>query len=416
MARKKFSKKEAVSEVKAMFSDNPDYVRQLLQELCQNIMEEERTEFLKAGIYERTGKRQGYRTGYKPKTLKTRVGKLELSVPRVRDSLFYPTLFEKYQRSEKALNLALMEAYIQGVSTRRMKKITEQLCGTEFSAGTISNLAKTLDEELDKFRNRDLSSSVYKYLVIDARYEHVRQGGFVVNQAVLMIAGINEDGKREILGVEIANIESEATWGDIFSRLKERGLHGVEFIVSDGHKGIREAVKKHFTGCIWQRCRVHYIRNIMGMVGRKDRKGVVKALKYIWDSEMLEEARQKVQEVVKFYEDKIPKVADKIESDIEETLNVLALPPGHRRRMSNTNMLERLSESVKQRTKVARIFPNDQSCLRLTTAVLLEIHEDWICSGQYLNMSSDAAENVEGTEKSDFCQKDFVFNPQLINA
>ena len=414
MTRRKSSKKEVMGKVEAMFTENPDYVRQLLQGLCQDIMEEERTQYLKAGSYERTAERQGYRTGYKPRTLKTRVGELELQMPRVRDRSFYPTLFEKYQRSEKALNLALMEAYVQGVSTRRMKKITEQLCGTKFSSGTISNLAKDLDDELDKFRERDLSGSIYRYLVIDARYENVRQGGVVVNQAVLMIAGINEDGKREILGVEIANLESGATWGEVFRHLENRGLRGVKYIVSDDHKGIREAVKKYFTGCIWQRCRVHYIRNIMGMVGRKDKKGIVKALKYIWESETPEEGRQKVKEVVKFYEDKIPKVADKIESNIEETLNVLALPFSHRRRMSSTNMLERLSESVKQRTKIARIFPNERSCLRLATAVLLEIHEDWICSKQYLNMSP--SEDIEDTERTDSCREGFVFNPQLVSV
>lgn len=184
MAQRKSNKKGELREVKAMFSENPDYVRQMVQRLCQDIMEEERTKHLGADSYERTRERQGYRSGYKPKQLKTRVGKLELQVPQTKNTAFYPTLFEKYQRSEKALNLALMEAYVQGVSTRRMKKITEQLCGTEFSAGTISNLSKSLDEELDKFRNRELTGE-YPYLIVDARYENVRQNGAVGKQAVL---------------------------------------------------------------------------------------------------------------------------------------------------------------------------------------------------------------------------------------
>lgn len=396
MTQGKSNKKEEMREVRAMFSENPDYVREMVQKLCQNIIEEERTKHLGADSYERTATRNGYRSGYKPKQLKTRVGKLELQVPQTKGTSFYPTLFEKYQRSEKALNLALMEAYVQGVSTRRMKKITEQLCGTEFSAGTISNLSKNLDEELDKFRNRQLTGE-YPYLIVDARYENVRQNGAVGKQAVLAIAGINETGFREILSVEIANLESGTTWGNIFCKLKRRGLKGVKFIVSDGHEGIKAAVTKHFTGCIWQRCRVHYLRNLMGMVKRKDRKTLVNLIKYIWDSETTDETRKKMKQVISFYEKKFPKVADKIEDGIEDTLNVMILPRAHWRRLSNTNMLERLSQSIKQRTRVARIFPNEKSCLRLITSVLLEIHEDWISGRRYFNMTNDllVAENSQ---------------------
>ena len=377
MTQEKSSKKEEMKKVEAMFTENPDYVRQLLQGVCQNIIEAERTEDLGAESYERTPGRKGYRSGYKSRQLKTRVGKLELRVPQTKGTSFYPTVFERYQRSEKALNLTLMEAYVQGVSTRRMKKITEQLCGTEFSATTISNLTKDIDEELDKFRNRKLTGE-YQYLIVDARYENVRQNAAVVKQAVLSIAGISKAGYREILSVEIADLESEATWGETFRKLKQRGLKGVKFIVSDNHKGIKAAVTKHFTGCMWQRCKVHYLRNLMGMVKWKDKKTIVKMLQYIWDSEKIEEAREKAKQVIKFYEDKNPKIADHIEDSIEDTLNVMILPLSHRRRMSSTNMLERLNESIRQRTRVARIFPNEKSCLRLITAVLLEIHEDWI--------------------------------------
>lgn len=401
MTQEKSSKKEEMKKVEAMFTENPDYVRQLLQGVCQNIIEAERTEDLGAESYERTPGRKGYRSGYKSRQLKTRVGKLELRVPQTKGTSFYPTVFERYQRSEKALNLTLMEAYVQGVSTRRMKKITEQLCGTEFSATTISNLTKDLDEELDKFRNRKLTGE-YQYLIVDARYENVRQNAAVVKQAVLSIAGISKAGYREILSVEIADLESEATWGETFRKLKQRGLKGVKFIVSDNHKGIKAAVTKHFTGCMWQRCKVHYLRNLMGMVKWKDKKTIVKMLQYIWDSEKIEEAREKAKQVIKFYEDKNPKIADHIEDSIEDTLNVMILPLSHRRRMSSTNMLERLNESIRQRTRVARIFPNEKSCLRLITAVLLEIHEDWISGRHYLNMSADDSQSVfDGKEKKE---------------
>lgn len=298
MAQGKISKNLVESEVAGLFSENPDRLRDLVTEVCQQIVEAEITQHIGANWHERSENRKGHRNGYKPHTIKTRVGEINLQIPQARDSSFKTQLYDRYQRSEKALCLALMESYIQGVSTRRMKKITKQLCGTEFSAATISNLSKNLDEELEKFRDRDLSGKKYKYLVIDARYEKVRQNSVVVDQAVLVISGITEDYYREILAVEIANLESEATWGRIFSNLKKRNLRGVEYIVSDAHEGIRQAVKKHFTGCMWQRCQVHYIRNLNKLVKLKDRKALSKALEFIWNSETVEEAREKAGSVI----------------------------------------------------------------------------------------------------------------------
>jgi transposase-like protein len=405
MAQKKISKKPLESEVESLFADNPEGVRLIIENYCQELVMAQMSEHLQAGWHERTESRKGSRNGYKPRSIKTRVGEINLQIPQARDGSFRTSLFERYQRSEKALCLALMEAYIQGVSTRRTKKITQQLCGLEFSATTISNLSKTLDEELERFRNRELSGQEYKYLVIDARYEKVRQNSVVVDQAVLMIAGVAESGYREILAVEMAQLESEATWGRIFSNLKKRGLSGVEYIVSDAHEGIKNAVRRHFTGCKWNRCHVHYMRNIRTLVKTQDRKGLIRALKFIWDSENIDEARGKARKVIMFYEDKLPEIANKLEEDIEETLAVLTLPVSHRKRMSSTNMLERLSGSIAQRTNVARVFPGNSSCLRLITAVLKEIHEDWIGGRKYLRMEeSESAE--QQTEIIDF-EKEF---------
>jgi len=217
MAQKKISKKPLESEVESLFADNPEGVRRIIENYCQELVMAQMSEHLQAGWHERTESRKGRRNGCKPRRIKTRVGEISLQIPQARDGSFRTSLFETYQRSEKALCLALMEAYIQGVSTRRTKKITQQLCGLEFSASTISNLSKTLDEELEQFRNRDLSRQEYKYLVIDAGYEKVRQNSVVVDQAVLMIAGVAESGYREILAVEMAQLESEAAWGRIFS-------------------------------------------------------------------------------------------------------------------------------------------------------------------------------------------------------
>jgi len=407
MAQKKFSKNLVKNEVEGFFSENPDGMRRLVENYCQDILEQQIAEHLQAGWHERTSDRKGQRNGYKPRSIKSRVGEINLWVPQARDGSFKTKIFEKYQRSEKALCLALMESYIQGVSTRRTKKITQQLCGIEFSATTISNLTKTMDEELEKFRNRDLSEIEYRYLIIDARYERVRMNSVVVAQAILTIAGVTSDGYREILAVEIANLESEATWGRIFSNLKKRGFGEIKYIVSDAHEGIKSAVKHHFTGCMWQRCQVHYIRNLMKLAKLKDRKGLAKALAFIWDSETIKEAREKTEKVIAFYEDKIPEVADHIEDSIEETLTVLALPENHRRRMKSTNMLERLNGSISQRTKVARIFPNRNSCLRLISAVLMEIHEDWISGRKYLNMREEQAE----AQQEEII--DFPFSPEI---
>ncbi|MBU2495590.1 MAG: IS256 family transposase, partial [Candidatus Omnitrophica bacterium] len=355
----------------------------------------------------------------KPRSLKTRMGELNLSVPQARDGSFSTQLFARYQRSEKALCLALMETVIQGVTTRRVENITQVLCDTDFSAGTVSNLCKTMDEELEKFRNRDLSGVSYPYLVVDARYEKVRQNGVVVTQAVLIVAGVNEQGYREILLVDSLDLESGPTWTLVFRRLKERGLNGVVCVVSDDHKGIKAATEKEFTGALWQRCRVHFIRNLMGLVSRKERANIVKALHYIWETEDLKTARERIHKVVALYQNKHSKVADIIEEGAEETLTILALPEEHRKRLATNNLLERLSQSVKQRTRLVRIFPNRDSLLRLITAVLQEIHEDWITGHRYLDMSKNKEVDAYGESLDSLLQEaqlEEVLVPEFVNA
>ncbi len=422
MAKIKYStdgqadKEELLKYAAGLFGDSPENLKHLVETLCQNILEAEISEHLKAGPYERTSNRQGHRNGYKPRSLKTRVGTVNLWVPQSRDGSFATQLFDRYQRSEKAICLALMETVIQGVSTRRINRITKVLCGTDFSATTVSNLSKTMDEELEKFRNRDLSGTSYPYLVVDARYEKVRRGGTVVSQAILIAAGITQEGYREILLVDSADLESEATWTEVFRCLKERGMKGVTCVVSDDHKGIKSAVEKEFTGCLWQRCRVHFIRNLIGFVSHKERANIIKSLHYIWEAETLEQARIRIRKVVAIYQDKHPKVANLIEQSAEETLTVLALPEKHRRRLSTNNLLERLSQSIRQRTRVVRIFPNSESALRLITAVLLEIHEDWISGYHYLTMSknkeADAYDkSIDPLLQDD--QLDKIFEPEI---
>ena len=423
MAGRKYSTegqtgKEGLLEYAAgLFGDKPENLKRMLETLCQNILEAEIAEHLQASPYERTQDRQGHRNGYKQRSLKTRVGKINLAVPQARDGSFSTQLFDRYQRSEKALCLALMETVIQGVSTRKIDRITYALCGTDFSAGTVSNLCKTMDGELEKFRNRDLSGVSYPYLMVDARYEKMRQNGVVTTQAVLIIAGVNEQGFREVLLVDSANLESESTWTLVFRRLKERGLKGVVCVVSDDHKGIKAATEKEFTGALWQRCQVHFLRNLMGLVSRKERANVVKALHYIWEAEDLKTAQERIRRVVTLYQKKHPRVADLIEEGTEETLTVLALPQEHRKRLATNNLLERLSQSIKQRTRSVRIFPNRNSLLRLISAVLQEIHEDWISGHRYLNMSQEKEVDAEPV---DYLLQDVrleeVFMPEFIAA
>lgn len=365
--------------------EGDDAIRILLQHTIQRVLEEEITSFLNADTYERTENRKGYRNGYKPRKLKTRVGRIELMVPKDREGRFQTELFDKYQRNEKALTLAIMEMYIQGVSTRKVKKITDELCGLEISRSQVSALAKGLDEEITIWRNRPIEKK-FPYLVVDARYEKVRRGGHVITQGILIVIGISEDGYREILGVWNADSENEQSWSEVFRELKGRGLKGLRYVVSDDHSGLIKAVSRQFQGVIWQRCHVHFIRNVLNLVSLKDRSKILRYLKEITESTSFESARKRLSEAVDALEKTHPKVAEYLDTNGEEILAVYALPEQHRKKMRSTNMLERYNEEIKRRTRVVRIFPNEQSCIRLIAALAMEENEEWMAR-RYLNMN-----------------------------
>jgi len=364
--------------------DGDDGVRRLVETVVQRVLDEELTAFLGAESYERTEGRAGYRNGYKPRQFKTRVGRLELLVPKDREGRFRTELFERYQRSEKALVLAVTEMYVHGVSTRKVKAITEALCGLEISRTQVSELAKGLDAEVQVWRSRRLEKA-YPYLIVDARYEKVRQGPHVVSMGVLIVVGIAEDGYREILGTYTANTENETTWAEVFQDLQNRGLRGVVFVVSDDHKGLRHAIDRHFQGALWQRCQVHFLRNVLGHVSKKDRRWAVDLLRAITNAETLSAARQALLEAVAAFQDRYPKVAELLDEHGEEMLAVYQLPEPHRKKMRTTNMLERQNQELKRRTRVIRIFPGDASCLRLVTALAMEQSEEWQ-DRRYLDM------------------------------
>jgi len=366
--------------------DQPDFLREIVQSTLQRLLEEEITLHLNADPHERTEERRGYRNGYRPRQLKTRVGTLHLLVPMDREGTFKTELFDRYQRSEKALVLSLMQMYLEGVSTRKVKDITEVLCGTSFSKSTVSRLTGQLDTELAAWRDRSLEAVAYPYLVVDARYEHVRVDGRVVSQGVLVVKGVRSDGQRELLAVDVADSESEATYDALFRKLKERGLHGVQLVTSDDHKGLVAAIQRHFQGASWQRCQVHFLRNARGKVARKHQAALTSDLKAIYAAPDREWALDAARGVVERWSASHPAVAEWIEVGIEATLACFAFPDSHRRRIRSTNGLERFNQELKRRTRVVRIFPNREACLRLVTALCVEQSEEWLSGRKYLDM------------------------------
>ena len=367
--------------------DDPSFLREIVERVVQQILEAEMSEHIGAAPYERVEGRTGHRNGHKPRTLRTRVGTLNLLVPQDREGTFSTRLLSRYQRNEKALVLALMEMYVEGVSTRKVKEITEELCGISFSKSLISELAGRLDSELGAWRNRRLEAEAYPYVFVDARYEKVRMDHRVVSQGVLIVSAVRDDGMREILGVEVADTESEATYQELFRSLKRRGLKGVELVVSDDHEGLKAAVYRHFQGASHQRCQVHYMRNLLGMVGASKRKELGAEMRAIFAAPNREQALQIASSVADRWRGKgNEKVACHLEEHIEECLTCLVFPESHRRRIRTTNGLERLNQEIKRRTRVVRIFPNRESCLRLVTALAVEMSEEWVTGRRYLDM------------------------------
>jgi transposase-like protein len=377
---------EALQVILAAYPDNP--LRDLLQAAVQGVLELEMTEHLGARPYERNDERQGYRNGHRARVLTTAVGDLTLLVPQDRDGTFSTVIFERYQRSDKAFVLALMEMYVKGVSTRKVAAITEELCGKSFSSQQVSRLASMLDARISEWRSRPLSGKDrhYPYLIVDATYQKVRKGGRVVSQAVLVVLGVNERGKREILDVEVADTENKATWSDLFKRLKKRGLSGVLLVTSDDHEGIKAAVARHFQGASWQRCQFHFMQNLMSYATKGQRALLKSDLRAIFDSPDSDTAWVRINDVLANWRNLNGKVAQRIEEEIEETTSVLDFPGPHRKRTRTTNALERLNQEIRRRTRVARIFPNEASALRLTAAIAMEQSDEWETGRQYLDV------------------------------
>lgn len=367
-----------------------EFLPELIRILVNAAMHAERQKYLKVAPYERSNERQGHANGYKPKTVQTRLGEITFEVPQVREGGFYPEVLEKGQRSERALTLTLAEMYVQGVSTRKVAAVIEQLCGTSISSSQVSRATGQLDETLSAWRNRPLGQIVYLYL--DARYEKVRQDGQIRDAAILIASGVDPTGKRQILGVSAALGEQEVHWRTFLQSLVSRGLGGVQLIISDDHSGLKAARRAVFGGIPWQRCQFHLQQNATAYVPRQDMLLDVAAdIRTIFNAPNRATAEAYLQKTVEKYAKSASKLARWLEENLPEGLTVFDFPAAHRRLIRTTNGLERVNREVKRRTRVVGIFPNEAACLRLVSAILMEIDEQWQTGKLYLSFEADQA-------------------------
>lgn len=375
------------SELVDLLSNNNQFT-QLMESIINQVLEAQMTEHLGAQSYERNETRQGYRNGTRIRRLSTRVGHLTLRVPQTRDGGFSTDIFKRYQRKEQAFVLGLMEMYLSGVSTRKVSKVTEELCGTSFSKSTVSELTKGLDVRVAAFKNRPLHDKRFPFVVVDAIQIDVRKDDIVRSMSMLIAHGVNEQGQREILGLWLGDSESEQTWTQLFKGLKTRGLKDVDLVISDNHSGLVNALKKQFQGAAWQRCQVHFMRNVMGHAAKKDRKEMAAYLKPVLYAPDHEMARKCADEFVERYEKKAQSAVNCFQAGWESATTVLAYPLEYRQRLRTTNLAERINEEIRRRQRVIRIFPNEASAIRIIGALLADWNDEWVSGKKYFDMSN----------------------------
>lgn len=365
-----------------------DLSKNILTKVFNELMEKERDDYLNNEAYQRDPNRSTYRNGYYERDYTTKIGTLTLRVPRTRDGKFSTDIFERYQRNEKTLLLTMLEMYVQGVSTRKVSKVIENLCGKNYSKSFVSTLTKNLDEEVKIWRNRDLSNLKYPYLLVDVIYIKVRENHRVVSKACHIAIGINEEGRREIIGFKISEKESEDTWSLFFEYLKQKGLKGIKMVISDAHKGLVKSIKESFINASWQRCQVHFLRNILSKIPKKDTKEFREDIKSLFRIQDIKIARTVKEELFKKYEEKkkYQNSLNVLDEGFEDAFTYLNNEEIHTR-LKSTNCVERLNEEIRRREKVIRIFPNTESAYRLIGAILMDIDEEWLSSGRiYIKM------------------------------
>lgn len=368
-----------------MIGDRDQAVTKLLEEVFNAVLKAEASEQLGAKAYERTEGRLAYRNGYRLRPLTTRVGTLNLHLPKFRDGTFSTQLFRSYERSEQALLLSLMEMVLQGVSTRKVSQITETLCGTSFSKSTVSALCQQLDPAVQAFRERPLNRA-YPFIIVDAIYTKAREAGAVRSKGLLIAIGVNEQGLREVLGFVTGDGESYETWSNFFQSLKQRGLSDVDLVVSDNHSGLVRAIEEQFHGAMWQRCQTHFSRNLLDKVSARQRPEIKTRLKDLYNSPDLEEAYRRRESLLDLLEQVAPKAAEILDSGFYDITAVFNLPEAYRKRLRTSNSIERLNEEIRRRERVIRIFPNEASINRLIGSLLIEQHERWISGKAYFTM------------------------------
>jgi putative transposase len=357
-------------------------VPELLRVLINNVMQAERSKYLQAGEYERTEDRKGHANGYKPKTVRTRVGEITFAIPQVREGGFYPSALEKGLRSERALVTTLAEMYVQGVSTRKVKAITEQLCGVEISAMQVSRAVAQLDSVLQEWRERVLGEITYLY--VDARYEKVRAAGQVRDAAVLMATGITPEGERQVLGVSVSLSEHESHWKSFLKGLKDRGMSGVKLVISDDHAGLGAARRAILGSVPWQRCHFHLQQNAGAYVPKQAMRAEVAAdIRSMFNAPDRKTAEEFLQATIQKYAVSAPKLSAWLEENLSEGFTFFDFPLEHRKSIRTTNSLERVNKEIRRRTRVVGVFPNEASCLRLISALLMEISEEWQTGKHY---------------------------------
>jgi putative transposase len=375
------------ASLQRLFGEN-EQLRQLLESVVNQVLEAQVSEHLQAEPYERTQERRGYRNGYKPRQLTTRVGTLQLRVPQVRDGSFSPELFERYQRSEQALVCTLMEMVVNGVSTRKVAQITEELCGKAFSKSTVSDLCQGLDPLVNDWNERSLAEQRYPFVLVDALVLKIREGGRVRSRSALLASGVNEAGYREILGLQLGDSESERSWGEYFVWLKSRGLAGVDLIVSDHHGGLVNAVRLQFQGASWQRCQTHLSANVSDATPKALQETLHRRVRAIFEALDVETARVLLARFSADFAQHAPAAVATLERGFDDATAILALPEPYRRRLRTTNAVERLNEEVRRRERVIRIFPNREAVIRLLGALLMEHDETWTTGKRYFEMTA----------------------------
>lgn len=360
-------------------------LKEALSWILNKTMKIEREEALGVAPYERSPQRRGQANGYKDRELQLRMGAIPIRIPQARGVEFYPESIEQGLRSERALKVAVAQMYLQGVSTRKVKNITEKLCGFSISSTQVSRVSQELDEQLQAWRSRPLGR--YVYVCMDARYEKVRHGGCVKDLAVLWASGVNEEGKREVLGVSVSLSEAEVHWREFLESLRARGLQGVLLFTSDDHSGLKAARRAVFPGVAWQRCQFHLAQNALSYVPKQELKAeVTQAVRDIFNAPSDEEAQEKLTKTAAKYREKAPRLSQWLEENLQEGFTVYAFPRAHQKKLRTSNGIERINQEIKRRTRVATLFPNEESCLRLVSAILMEQHEEWITGKIYLNM------------------------------